>query len=428
MTPVEIREVVLEHGGDGLIACDIDTPKPGQESVFYGFDLRGWAIGRRGPARSVTVRNGPVELRDVPVDIERPDLAQVHPDQEWSRRSGFFLPIGALRLEPEFELDLRVTLADGAHAPLGTIRGRRTRLTSSFEPRVEPIALTALGRTGSTAVTRLLASHPEVVAYRPFEYEPRVLSYWLDVLQDLSEPASFRRQVTPLGPLEGGWWLGARPPYPRRTVDEEIQSLLGAEGIDELMFFCQQRVDRFYGRVADLAGRPDATRFVEKLGPERGGLVPELYPQGREVFLVRDFRDVVASIFAFNEQRGFQGFSRAGAASDVEYVSGWISESVASFLRAWRARSSNAYLMRYEDLVRRPREALAGALEYLELDSSAASLDAMLESLDEPASEGHRTTAAADSIGRWHRDLDDDVKEACRRSLGEALEQFGYAA
>ena len=37
-------------------------------------------------------------------------------------------------------------------------------------------------------------------------------------------------------------------------------------------------------------------------------LTAELYPDAREVFLVRDFRDMVASIFAFNRKRGVRGF------------------------------------------------------------------------------------------------------------------------
>jgi hypothetical protein len=136
---------------------------------------------------------------------------------------------------------------------------------------------------------------------------------------------------------------------------------------------------------------------------------------------------VVASIFAFNEKRGFQGFGRAKAQSDADYVSEWLSRSAAAFLRAWRTRSDGAYLIRYEDFVREPRAVLTGVLDYLELETPAPTVDAMLKSLDEPASDVHRTMAPESSIGRWQRDLPDDVKEASREAFGEALEEFGYA-
>ena len=278
------------------------------------------------------------------------------------------MPLSALKLDPEFLVELDMTLENGDQARLGSIRGRRSRLTTTFEPRIEPIGLTALGRTGSTAVTRLVAAHPEVVAYRPFEYEPRVMTYWLDLLQDLSDPAAFRRQVQPQGPLDPGWWTGARPPYPRRLVDDELQALLGGETIDELALFAQRRIERFYDRAAELEGRPGVTRFVEKLGPRTGALMRELYPGAREIVLVRDFRDMVASVFAFNRKRGFQGFGRARTADDVEYVATIVADSVEMLAEAWRARSGDAFLLRYEDLVQAPDETVRSLLEHLELE------------------------------------------------------------
>ncbi len=427
MTAVSIDEVALEPGNETLVACGLDTPASGLESPYYGFDLRGWVIGRGGPARRVIVRYAAGELRDVPVDITRPDVEAQHPEREWAGRSGFFLPIGALKLDPAFELDLSVAYEDDTVAHLGTIRGRRAQLSSLFEPRIEPILLTSLGRTGSTAVMQLLSSHPEVVAYRPFEYEPRVVAYWIDLLQDLSEPVAFRRQVTPMGPLEDGWWAGRQPPYPRRLMDDQLQALLGGENIDHLALFAQERIDLFYRRVAELGGRPEATRFVEKFAPRTAGLTRELYPGAREIVLVRDFRDMVASIFAFNRKRGFPGFGRDRASSDVDYVTTRIANSVDAFTDAWRARSQDAHLVRYEDLVQRPRETVAGILEHLRLEAEPATIEGMLASIESSAADAHRTIAAPElTIGRWREDLPSEVKDACARALGPALRQFGY--
>jgi Sulfotransferase family len=427
MTVVEIVEVTLDSSDEALVACGLDTPAAGHTSSFYGFDLRGWAVGRNAPATSMIARHAGGELGRVPIDIARPDVAEQYPTLEGAGSSGFFLPVGALKLDMEFEIEFDAALEDGTRAPLGRIAGRRARLATSFEPGIEPIALTALGRTGSTAVARLLASHPEVVAYRPFEYEPRVVTYWLDVIRDLSEPAAFRRQVAPQGPLDDSWWIGKRPPFPRRLMDDEIQSLLGGENIDELALFCQRRIERFYRRVAALAGRDDATRFVEKLGPRTGALLRELYTGAREIVLVRDFRDMVASIFAFNRKRGFAGFGRGRAASDAEYVTAHIASSVEKFAEAWRTRSQGAHLLRYEDLVLRPRESVVSMLDYLELDAGPTAIEPMLASLRSPESELHRTISAPErSIGRWRHDLSPEVQEACADALGPALRAFGY--
>ncbi len=427
MSDVEFGEIALQPESESMVASALDTPKPGQRGTYFGFDLRGWVIGRESPAKVVAARHAGGELRRVEVDITRPDVAERHPEIEWAQHSGFFMPLGALKLDPDFEVELDVTLEDGTQARLGSLRGRRSRLATAFEPSIEPIGLTSLGRTGSTAVTRLLAAHPEVVAYRPFEYEPRVVTYWLDLVQDLSDPAAFRRQVQPQGPLDAGWWAGARAPYPRRLVDDELQALLGGETIEELALFAQRRIERFYGRAAELDGRAGVTRFVEKLGPRTGALMRELYPGAREIVLVRDFRDMVASVFAFNRKRGFQGFGRARTADDVEYVATIVADSVEMLAEAWRARSGDAFLLRYEDLVQAPDETVRSLLEHLELPAAPGTIEAMLAALDEPKSEGHRTIRdAADTVGRWRSDLTPEVQEACAQALGPALRQFGY--
>jgi Sulfotransferase family len=425
MTVVDIREVTLDEAADALLGHGLDTPKVGGGD-YWGFDLRGWAVGRHGPAERVRVRHAGRTVGDAAVGGERPDVADLHPQARWSLASGFFRPIGALSLDREFRLDVHVRLQDGSDARLAQIEGSRAPLETSFEPRLQPIGLTALGRTGSTAVTRLLASHPAIAAYRPFEYEPRVVTYWIDLLRELADPAAFRRQISPNGPLEDHWWLGTRPPFPRRVVDSGLQSWLGGESVADLAAFCQSRIDELYSRVA---GAPDgATHFVEKLGPDTGALVRELYPRAREIFLVRDFRDMVASVFAYNDKRGFEGFGRGRSASDADFVRERLGDSVARFAHAWRTRGEGAHLMRYEDVVSRPRETAAAALSYLGLEASAGTLDGMLASLAAPESDVHRTTGAEDSIGRWRADLSAEVREACASAFGAALRQFGYEA
>jgi hypothetical protein len=425
MSVLEVAEVAPGRADHSLLAHGLDTPAAGQRNDYYGLDVRGWAIGAHSRAQTVVLGHAGAKLREGPVTGERPDVVARFPG-EWSQSSGFFMPVGALRLPPEFELDLRVSLADGGQAQLAVISGRRSVLRTGFEPSIEPICLTALGRTGSTAVTRLLSAHDRIAAYRPFEYEPRVLTYWADALKDMAEPASFRRQITPNGPLAEHWWIGAQEPFPRRIIDDDLQGWLGGESVDALARFCQTRIDGLYRRVAERFDRAGATHFVEKLGPDTGALVRELYPAARELFLVRDFRDVVASIFAFNQKRGFQGFGRNRAGTDAEYVSERVSESVATFMHAWRTRARGAHLIRYEDLVQRPRETLSEVLDFLELETGPETIDAMVASLGEPASDVHRTRAAEDSVGRWRRDLADDVQAACHEALGEALDEFGY--
>lgn len=431
MSPItQITEVEPAPPSDAISAFALDSPQAGQGADTYAFDLRGWAIGAQSPAKAVLLLRDGALLRRLPVDIERPDVAEAHPGTAAAQRSGFFGTFSALALAPRFELQLDLRLEDKTRLPLAVLRGAREPVVSPFRPRLRPLVLTTLGRTGSTAVVRMLASHPEVVAYRPFEYEPRVATYWVDVFRGLSDPAAYRRQLDPTGTIDGTWWLGRDAPQPRPIRDPALQPWLEVTAIGELAAMAQQRIERLYCEVAAGQDRAGASFFVEKY---RADAVPELmlelYPDAREVVLVRDFRDMVASMFAYNEKRGRQGFRRDRSTTDRDYVLDNLSGSVAAIAGAWSRRSSRSHLLRYEDLVLNPEDTIAGLLDHLGLDAGDAAVEPMIASLlgRDESSEGHRTVAdQRETIGRWRRDLSDEVASACAEAFGPALRTFGY--
>jgi hypothetical protein len=431
MSPLtQIIEVLPAPPGDALSGFSLDAPQPGAADT-YALDLRGWVVGARSPVAEVLVLRDGVLLRLLPLEVDRPDVAAAHPGLPEAKRSGFFGTLSALSLEPRFELQIEVRLEDGTQLPLALVRGTRAPLRSSFEPRLQPLLLTTLGRTGSTAVVRMLAAHPEVVAYRPFDYEPRVATYWMGVFQALSDPASYRRQLAATGTIDGVWWLGEQTPLPRPIRDDALDPWLDATAISELAGVAQQRIERLYTEVAGTQERQEARYFVEKYRADPvSELMLELYPRAREVMLVRDFRDMIASMFAYNEKRGRQGgFRRDRATSDREYILSDVGVSAGALADAWARRSDTAHLLRYEDLVLRPEETVQVLLAHLGLDAGPGAVEPMLGSLlaRDSGSEGHRTVAdPRESIGRWRRDLSDEVEAACAEALGRPLETFGY--
>src|SRR5262249_36081706 len=149
-----------------------------------------------------------------------------------------------------------------------------------------------LGRTGSTWVTRLLGNHPQIIAYRPFHYEPRVGSYCMEVLKGLSEPRSCLQMLAP-GVMNGTWWLGSGVFPGRVTIpDKEMSHWLGHDAIQDLACYCQGRIESFYKKAAEVQKKPQVRYSVEKYlpGPYVPRMMWELHPDAREVILVRDFR------------------------------------------------------------------------------------------------------------------------------------------
>ena len=95
----------------------------------------------------------------------------------------------------------------------------------------------------------------------------------------------------------------------------------------------------------------------------------DLYPDSKEVFLVREFRDVLASILAFNRKRGFDAFGREAVASDEEFLS--LRGTIDRLVGDWHARGHRSLLIRYEDIVLAPETEVARVFEYAGLDCEA---------------------------------------------------------
>jgi hypothetical protein len=415
---------------------NIEIPAIGSQSEIYAIDLRGWVLGKSSLVVAVEVVSEGDVLQRVPINHRRPDIAKAFPKVVGAENSGFRAMVNVLGLAPNFELFVQAVLEDNSRAPIGEIRGWRRALRSGFQSDLQPLMLTTLGRAGSTWLMCILVQHPRIVAHRPFTYETRVSSYWMHILKALSEPASYLQPIIGSDKSSVNWWLGTelpsgvlKPPEPK--MQPEIQQWLGHNGVEALVAFSQERIDAFYRQVAALQRQTKPTYFAEKHDPHTRipEMIREVYSRAQEVILVRDFRDMVASILAYNAKRGYIGFGREHVANDEEYIYR-MRTSALRLLESWRRRSDKAYLLRYEDLIWQPVETLSALLEYLELDAAPSTVEGMIQKASEEVPglpQQHRTSPDADrSIGRWRSDLDPSLKAVCQQAFSDVLEDFGY--
>ena len=257
---------------------------------------------------------------------------------------------------------------------------------------------------------RLLSSHPEVLSYKPHRFEQRIAGYWIEALLALSEPASYLRGITPQTVAPAGR-RGPDVVARDRCPDAVAAARRGGAGVARRRGGGGTRRDL---PAADRRGLRDHRhrdrRHDASLSSPRSracvspSLAAELYPNGRELFLVRDFRDMVCSMLAFNEKRGVSGFGRAEADSDMEFVE-TLGGQATSLARAWERRRDRAHLVRYEDLVLDPERALAGLLDHVGVDSGT----------------GHRSRACWTARGghtRAARSRDQRLRTGARSAAG----------
>jgi Sulfotransferase family len=422
---IEITEIEPRLAAE-LLGAELNMPAAGDRIDTYALEVRGWAVGRADEVTAVELIAEGSALRSAPLNVKRPQQAARFGVGD---AIGFRARLNVLELPTEFELEAAAVTGAGARLPVAAVRGRREPLPGSGGEGPQPLILTTLGRTGSMLLMRLLEAHPAVLVIRPHRYEQRVAGYWVEVLLALTNPSSYLRQLAPAGSLDQPlWWLGDEGPGPPLDPRDGIQRWLGSDAAASIAKFCRERIDALYEHAARAAGeRP--RYFAEKHTIRSAALTAELYPAAREVFLVRDFRDMVASILAFNRKRGVRGFGEGVAGSVVDYVDR-LGEWAEGLVQGFTRRGARAHVLRYEDLVLEPTTALRALLEYLEVDASEGAIARMLEALrtEMPELAQHRTSSdAGDSIGRWESALDDELKQACVRSFAGALEAFGYS-
>jgi hypothetical protein len=420
---------VNEGASDYVHGGNLDSPREGFASDSYGIVVEGWLVTISLAVEYVEVLHEERPIAIAEANLERPDIAAGFPEVEGAGRSGYRASIGTLKLPAEFEIVLRARLEDDTRLPLGRLRGRRRRLPAASEPQIEPLMVNTIGRSGSTLLVTLLSSHPDVVAFSPFVKDARVSTYWANVLQDLAEPASYLAPFDPPDLETPHWWLGTGSGG--ELGEPEVERWLGSDAIDSLGGVCRSRIEAFYRELA--VGDASPRYFVEKYLPHETvpDLLAELYGGAREVILVRDFRDLLCSVIAFNRKRGYEAFGRGGEGGDAEYVRGPLRQSATTLAERLRGTQTRPHLVRYEDLIQNPEPALTELFEHLELDADPERVAETLRRAEASSASmsHHRTTSdPAASIGRWRQDLPEEIAEICNDALGPLLAEFGYEA
>jgi LPS sulfotransferase NodH len=167
--------------------------------------------------------------------------------------------------------------------------------------------------------------------------------------------------------------------------------------------------------------------------------VMSLHPRARLLFLLRDGRDVVDSMVDAQQVGGWLERSRANRADDpgsqrAELVRResllWVARTHA-VQRAYQAHPAKLRLLvRYEELLADPSDALARIDHWLDVGRSDASRDEAIRCNDflaRPKEErGPRKWYRAASPGQWRENLSHEEQRVMEEVMGETLVEFGY--
>ena len=416
---------------EGVLEVAVELPVEGGTSEAWAVRVSGHILAPGGPVQEIVAVVPGLVLGTAVTGLATPDVAARHPGVSGAAACGFTLLVNTLSLPQSFEFHLRATLADGSRVKVVLVSGERRLLQTAYAPRLQPLLVNSFGRTGTTLLMRMLSAHPGVVIYNRPPYEARGGKYWMHMLKTLAAPTDARKRVGDptafhLEPLAAGgnpFYSAAFAAWP------EVEAWSGSTYVSDLAAFCQRSIDGWYLATAAAQGQAIAplVYFAEKhFSDAYPQLLRELYPEARELFLVRDFRDMVASMLAYNARKGFGDFGRSLVASDEA----WLHHLHKTFLvlhAAWQDRGEPGSLVRYEDLVRDPAATLPPLLDVLGLEATPETVAHLLAAAEAPELHGHATAGSpSSSIGRWRRDLPPALQVAVEETFGDLLQEFGY--
>jgi Sulfotransferase family len=431
MKVVEILEVrTLSQDSELLRGFALNSPETNSGNETYNIKIAGWVVGSKSKVNFIEIISDGQVLRTIPVKIWHADVAERFAASPGSGQCGFWALVGVLGQPSNFTISLQAVFSDEARLPLAEIQCR-WNFAHSFEPNIRPLLVTSLGRTGTTWLMRLLSEHSRIVTYPRHPYEFRFARYWMHVLKVLSEPADHQKSSHPDSFQSDYFFVGHNPFFTGRVADASpLGQWFGRSYVDGLAVFAQGTIEDCYKQIGEEQGRPDPIYFAEKHLPDHLPLMMrQIYSETREIILVRDFRDMVCSLLAFNLKRGYHAFGRQQRETDSDFIR-QLSSGVSKLRTAWEQRSTSAHLVRYEDLVLKPIQTLLGIFQYLDLERTPSLLKGILNVASQESSESmeHKTSPSPSaSISRWKSDLNPELSKLCEELFQDSLKTFGYA-
>lgn len=295
---------------------------------------------------------------------------------------------------------------------------------------VAPVLLGGDGRSGTTLLSVILDSHPQLVVGPELHFRGPVNlgPYILDLLsrrRELERPEEWERFRQ-----EAHWYqafhfinrcqrFGIQPD----ELEEQISLSTSELGTDVATFADRcaliQRLGSF--RASEEGARRWGIKIMRDIKVAPWYL--QQWPRASFIHVIRDGRDVYAS-----QRRLEAGW---GYGDPVEGARRWsvLLEEVQNLA----ARGVPVYQVRYEDLVRAPKEALSGIVTWLGVGWDDALLEhhraahALFNNLhDHPSGESARGPISKGAVGRHKEELEECAIAAFEREAAYQLAAWGY--
>lgn len=286
----------------------------------------------------------------------------------------------------------------------------RSEQIISTEP---PFFIVSNGRSGTTLLRAMLIQSPVVHIPPEFKLIRSLSNQYSRILRHLPwEIAVYQfGAIVAEGPTLLQWGMSLENFYRRANLLPPAQRSLA--NLIDLFYLC-------HGEVV----KPGAVRWGDKTPRNLLNLdrIDNLFPGARIIHLLRDGRDVVASIY------GLEWHSSLEDTCDA-----WLRNISKLYAYPHRNNKKKFLEVRYETLVSEPQSVMREICEFIELPYEAEMLN-FYEHRDKLGFEGTqahhsglRRPLNASSIGSWRNRLDANEQRYVMERIGPTIAELGYS-
>lgn len=401
---------------NGLLA-HLDAPvESSHVQPRHSLSLQGWVACTSSDIVRIRLMWLETQLATAKL-VQRPDVEAALEGKP--NVTGFRLDVTPLVMGDREPLRILIETADGRSSTVFEITLRFTATDASHDdiPAFAPILASA--RSGTTLLSRMLHQHAGVLGHDEYPYEARIGIRLAEEWFAASQPRYYEPDYARDAKSMDQNLVAAFSAFEQR--DEVSRTGVGRFLEAKRLHYRDQIVD-FYRLVdPESAGRV----IVEKLGMLWDlDLVAGLFPRTKPIFIVRDPRDMLVSMRALNERRGYYDFHEI-AGKRFEALLPIMSVNLHHLAWHFERWPGEKLLLRYEDVVRDLRSALLSVLQFLDLDHDEASLAACLHEGNDRSS--HVTSGSTDdSMERWRTFLTPSQTKLANWFFEPFIRRFGY--
>ncbi len=114
----EIRKTLPKPDFETLWGFGIIAPQVESQTIAGAIIVKGWVLGKKAKAETLTVTYQAENLIEVPVKLRRPKIAEQYPDITDANHCGFEFPLAVVGIPTPAEFSLSAVLEDGTIVPL----------------------------------------------------------------------------------------------------------------------------------------------------------------------------------------------------------------------------------------------------------------------------------------------------------------------